>query len=111
MSFQFDISGHAVARAAAMGIEGEQIREAMLNPRFIANTTNGRELRTRGKIALVVTKEVCPTIVTVMWATAAAWAEDNDTVQSREGGRDQKHVNALRRAKKSQKRKVRGRGY
>jgi hypothetical protein len=111
MTFQFDVSPHALERAAHMGVNGEAIREAMLNPRFVANTTNGREMRTRGKVALVVTKEVRPTIVTVMWATAAAWAEDMDGIPSREGGRDQKHMQALRRAKRSQKRKVRGRGY
>lgn len=107
----FAMSDHAVRRALDMGVEGDEIRDAFLNPRFIGNTSNGRELRTRGRISLVVTKEtIPPVVVTVLWATANGWVQDHEHIGSRTGP-DAEHMERLRRARKSQKRRTRGRGY
>lgn len=106
----FVMSPHATKQALAMGIPGEDIREAILNPRFIGRTTNGREMRTRGKVSVVIADVAPPVVVTVLWATAAAWAADHDTIHSRTES-DTEHMASLRRAMKSQKRRTRGRGY
>lgn len=104
----FTISTHAMQRALDMEITGEEIRETMLNPRFTGRTTNGRWLYTRGKVSLVVADTSPPTIVTVLWATAAAWENDHERIGSRDG-RDAEHMDRLRRARKAQRRKTRGR--
>lgn len=85
-----------------MGIDGDDIRAAMLNPRHTYTAGAGREYRTRGKVTLVVTTEVPAVIVTVLWGTVAAWQEDHDSIGSREE-RSQRHITRLRAARKAQK--------
>lgn len=107
----FVMSSHATRQALAMGLEGPEIREAVLNPRFVGRTNNGRVMQTRGKVSVVIAETAPPTVVTVLWATAAAWANDEDTIHSRSGERQHEHQQAIRRARKSQKRRTRGRGF
>lgn len=106
---EFTVTHHALERAIDMGVDGDEIREAFTNPRFKGATGSDRQLRTRGRISLVVTHDSPPAIITVLWATVNAWQTDFDTTASRE--RDQTHVNRMRAAKKAQRRKTKGRGY
>ena len=107
----FTMSRHAMNRALEMGLDGEDVRAAILNPRYVGPAPEGREYRTRGKVTAVVTQEIPMTVVTLLWATVAAWQNDHDTLHSRTD-RDQVHVNKVRRTVKSQRRKTRGtRGY
>jgi hypothetical protein len=98
----FSVSHHAMKRAVAMGLDGDEVRDAMLRPRSVQPCGAGKEYRQRGKITVVATTEVPATIVTILWSTAAAWRDDAETVRSR-GDTDHRSMTRLRLARKAQK--------
>lgn len=103
------MSPHAVQRAIDMGMDGSEIRAVLLCPRDRLRLPNGRERWTRGKVSLVVAADGAGwTVVTVLWATAAAWVEDAESTASRgEGTFVAEQMRRARRAMKAGKRRAR----
>lgn len=72
----FAMSNHAIARALEMGLNGDDIREAFVNPDSIvaSNTHPGWNYR-RGRITLGVSADrEC--VTTIVWSTQDAWEAD-----------------------------------
>ena len=99
----FELSQHAMIRALDMALDETAIRDTLGNPRHVQATTEGRE--TRGKVSAVVRPgDGFWTGVTFMWSTAAAWAADRETVQSRSEPFDRGRERAMRYSAKMRKR-------
>lgn len=93
----FTITKHATKRALDMCIDGELIRDAMLNPRDVVKAGPGKEYRTRGRITCLVALDgPVPVIVSILWASMADWVRDQETIQSREFDDHARHAVATR---------------
>lgn len=96
----FIMSKHAIDRALDMAVDGQEIRDAFERPRdkyFSARTQSW--WLTRGRVTLAVSTAEPPVVTTILPATAAAWAADQEfePLEGRES-RDNSGVRRVRKA-------------
>lgn len=101
----FDVSDHATRRALDMALDAEKIAGVLGDPRHVRDGLAGREMWTRGNLTAVVeARDGFWAVITFMWATAAAWAADRETVDSRGFRPDADRERRMRWAAKMRKR-------
>lgn len=108
----FHLTDHAIARALDMGVDGDEIARAVLNPQDIHNGKNGAEIRVAGRVAVVFNPAVS-LVVTVMWHYAST--RRTDVRRGMNYGRDavSEKNTTIRRSKRTRKQRepktIRGR--
>jgi len=104
MSRPFYLTRHAIARALDMGVDGDEILNAVATPQSVRRAESGLELRTHGRITAVY--DPGPrAVVTVMWRYAATRQSD---VRRAEGyGRAAEDAQHTRHRARMKRRKVR----
>lgn len=60
----FAMTGHAIARALDMRLEGDEVRRAVEQPQDVRDGRDGAELRTAGRITVVYRAGA---VVTILW--------------------------------------------
>lgn len=100
---RIEFSRHALQRALEMAADADDIKAVLENPRHRVEVPGGREMWTRGRVSLVMAPITGGfTVVTVLWATANAWATER--VGSRDRGVGADRARAQRYAMKMRKR-------
>lgn len=99
---EFRVCHHALGRALDMGVDGAEIRRAVLNPQDVRDGYHGCELRTAGRI-VVVFNPAAALVVTVMWRYEKQ--RRTDTQRADDYGRkaahpDHERERAIKRSKK-----------